>query len=76
MVKQSHMTKHHICLENAQVVAKVDHFAKRCIKEAVKIEKHPENLHKDDGWKLRNSWGLVVHLPRNNTPTICWIVLG
>ena len=47
---------HHVCIEDSKVVAKVDHFHHRKLREAIEIERHAKNLNRDDGWKLSKSW--------------------
>ena len=47
---------HHVCIEDSKVIAKVDHFHHRKLREAIEIERHPRNLNRDDGWKLSKSW--------------------
>ena len=52
--------KHHICIEEAQVVAKVSHFHHRKLRETLEIEKRPNSLNIDDGWNIRSSWVPVL----------------
>ena len=56
LAEHSFSTKHHICLEDTQVLAKEDNYFKRKLKEAVEISRHPLNLNRDDGWILNPSW--------------------
>ena len=42
-------TKHQLCIEEAKVVAKVAHFHHRKFREAIEIERRPNNLNRDDG---------------------------
>jgi len=49
-------TMHHICIEETQVIAKVAQFHHRKFREALEIEKRPNNLNKDDGWKISSCW--------------------
>ena len=46
---------HHVCIEDSKVIAKVDHFHHRKLREAIEIERHAKNLNRDDGWKLSKS---------------------
>jgi hypothetical protein len=39
LVEHSMKTKHHICIEDAKILARVDHLSKRCIREAMEIVK-------------------------------------
>ena len=43
----------HVCIEDSKVIARVDHFHHRKLREAIEIEQHAKNLNYDDGWKLR-----------------------
>ena len=54
-------TKHHICLEDARVLARVDHFHHRKVREALEIEKRPCTLNRDDGWKVSSCWIPSLH---------------
>lgn len=45
-------TKHHICIEDAQVIAKIDHFHHHKFREAIEIERRPSNLNRDEDWKI------------------------
>ena len=41
-------TKHHVCIEEANVIAKVAQFHHRKFREAIEIERRPSNLNRDD----------------------------
>jgi hypothetical protein len=41
-------SKHHINLENAEVIINIDLYTKRRVKEAIEIEKHMNNINRDD----------------------------
>lgn len=49
-------TKHQFCIEEAKVIARVDRFHHRKLREAIEIERRPVNLNRDDGWKVSRSW--------------------
>ena len=49
-------TKHQVCIEETKVVAKVAQFHHRKFREAIEIERRPNNLNKDDGWKISRCW--------------------
>jgi hypothetical protein len=49
-------TKHQVCIEETKVVAKVAQFHHRKFREAIEIEKRPNNLNRDDGWKISRCW--------------------
>ena len=40
---------HHVCIEEASVIARVSHFHHRKFREALEIEKRPSNLNGEDG---------------------------
>jgi len=49
LAEHSSNTKHHICIEKTFILAKVDHYFHRKSREAIKINKHPKNLNRDEG---------------------------
>ncbi len=49
-----------ICIEEAQFVVRISHFYHRKLREALKIEKRPNNLNRDDGWNISRSWAIVL----------------
>ena len=51
---------HHVCIEDSKVVARVDHFRHRKLREVIEIERHAKNLNRDDGWKLSKSWAPIL----------------
>ena len=55
LAKHSNKTNYNICIENSSVVAKNDHYHHRKFKEAIEIGKHPNNLKRDDGWKISDN---------------------
>jgi len=40
-------TKHHLCLEDAKLIMKEEHYHRRKIREALEIMKHPHNINRD-----------------------------
>ena len=56
LAEHSSLTKHHICLENSQILAKENNYYKRKMKEAIEIFNHPTNLNRDEGWALSLAW--------------------
>jgi hypothetical protein len=53
-------------LEDAKIIAKVYHYGKRKIMEDLEIELHPNNVNKDEGWKLNENRKPIIHLLKNN----------
>jgi hypothetical protein len=45
-------TKHHVRLEDMEILANEDHFYKCQIREAVEIMKHPNNLNRDNDLEI------------------------
>ena len=42
-------TYHHVCIEEASVIARVSQFHHRKFREALEIEKRPININREDG---------------------------
>ena len=61
LAEHSINSKHHILMENAEVIANIDHYTRRRVREAIEIEKHPLNLNQDDGWKLSKTWDPIIN---------------
>jgi hypothetical protein len=53
LVEHENLTKHHFSYEKMKVIVEINHYNKICIREAVEIERHDNNLNKDDN--LKNS---------------------
>ena len=66
IAEHSQDTNHHICIEDAKIIATEDHYNKRRIREAIEIEKHPQNLNRDDGLALCNSWKPLIQILRKS----------
>jgi hypothetical protein len=56
LAEHSDKTKHHICIEETKILARIDHYHNRKFREAIEIEKQPNNLNRDDGWKISQNW--------------------
>ena len=54
-------TNHHICIEDAKVIVRIDHFNHRKLREALEIEKRAINLNRDDGWIVSRCWIPALH---------------
>ena len=52
LAEHSLKTSHHVYLENAKIVARVDHYGKIKVMESLDIELNPNNRNRDEGWKL------------------------
>ena len=52
LAEHAEKTKHQVCIEEAQVIARVAQFHHRKLREALEIEKRPLNLNRDDGRKI------------------------
>ena len=51
---------HNIEFENTQVIAKTQKYLPRLIKEAIEIQKHPNNFNRDDSYKLSSTWKQLI----------------
>lgn len=62
LAEHSHHTSHHICLENDRIIAKIGNYTKRKVRERIEIELTLENLNRDEGGKLSETWKPVVQI--------------
>ncbi|XP_050528175.1 uncharacterized protein LOC126898277 [Daktulosphaira vitifoliae] len=64
---------HDIQFDKVKILNKEPHFGKRMYKEAIEIEKCPENFNREDGWKISKTWLPIIHQTKrkltNNTET-------
>ena len=56
LAEHAEKTNHHIYIEDAKVIARIDHFHHCKLREALEIEKRPVNLNRDDGWSISRCW--------------------
>lgn len=56
LAKHACSSSHYICMEQAKLIHKEDHYLKRRIKEANEIKRSSNNMNRDDGLKLSNTW--------------------
>jgi len=56
LAEHAEKTKHHVCIEEADVIARISQFHHRKFREAIEIERRPSNLNRDDGWKISRWW--------------------
>ena len=61
LAEHAERTKHHIFIEDAKVIARIDHFHHRKLREALEIENRPVNLNRDDGWSVSRCWIPALH---------------
>ena len=61
LANHSHKTTHLICMGEAKLIAKEEHYFKRKVREAIDIVKNSHTLNKDDGWKLSNTWMPILN---------------
>lgn len=55
------LTGHKMDFDNARVLARVPHYFPRIIREAIEIEKQPNNINREDGFRLSKAWTPVVY---------------
>jgi predicted GIY-YIG superfamily endonuclease len=61
IVEHSHKSKHLICFDQTKILASTPYYTSHIIREALEIEKHPDNFNREDGYKLSHSWKPIIH---------------
>ena len=61
LAEHVHITGHHICLENAKVIAREDNLFKRKIREKIEINLSENCLNRDDDAKISDSWKPLLY---------------
>jgi hypothetical protein len=61
IIKHSFKSKHLIFFDQTKILAPTPHYSSRLIREALEIEKHPNNFNREDGYKLSHSWKPTIH---------------
>ena len=61
LVEHAFITGHHICLENAKVIAREDNLVRRKIRENIEINLNENCVNMDDGTKISDSWKPLLH---------------
>jgi len=52
LAEPAESSKYHVCIDEVSVIARVSQFHHRKFREALEIEKRPNNLNREDGWKI------------------------
>jgi hypothetical protein len=60
LAEHSLKTKHHVFLEDTKILAKEGHYYKRCLREAIEIIKHPNNMNRDGGLEVSSFWHPLI----------------
>ena len=61
LAEHSSKSKHLIHFDQTQILARDPYYSTRLIREALEIEKNPNNLNRDDGLKLSQSWAPIIN---------------
>lgn len=67
LAEHSSITKHHVCLESASIIAQEDKHHRGKIREAIEIIKHPHNLNRDNGIEISGSWLPLIRKIKNDS---------
>jgi hypothetical protein len=59
MAEHSINLGHHICFHDTSILAKISGYVEH-IKEVIKIELHPCNMNREEGFSLRRPWKPVI----------------
>ena len=60
--------KHLIYFYQTQILARDLYYSTHLIREALEIENNPNNLNRDDGLKLSQSWAPIINRISNPSP--------
>ena len=60
VAEHSSRTDHHVCSEEAKVLALEEHYNKRHIHKAIEVEKHPRNFNREDDLILCKAWKPII----------------
>jgi len=52
LLEHSHKTKHCISIEDSKILANKGQYSNNKFMEAIEMEKHPNNINKDNGCKI------------------------
>lgn len=56
LAKHAEMKKHHICLQDSQLLGRIDYFHHHKLRKAIEIENKSNMLNRELGWKMSNWW--------------------
>jgi hypothetical protein len=71
LVEHSQDTGHLICIENANIIARMDHYGKRKVREALEIELN-DNINRDEGFKIKETWRPVIQKLKKMKTIMTW----
>ena len=57
----AHLTRHHICMEKATIIAKKEDLTKRKVREKIEIRMNLDCMNMDDGKKISDTWTPLLH---------------
>jgi hypothetical protein len=61
IVEHSFKYKHLIFFDQTKMLASTPYHTSCVIREALEIKKHLDNFNRDDGYKLSQSWRLIIY---------------
>ena len=67
-MREIYKVKHHICLEDASIIAREEQHQRRKIREALEILKLPCNLNRDSGLDISDSWLPLINEIKKRMP--------
>jgi hypothetical protein len=65
LAEHSRNIGHLICIENTKINAKMSHYGKIKVCEALEIELNASNINRDEGFKMKEAWRPVIHKIKN-----------